>query len=132
MLDAEQEVGRDEHRLNGNADRFLPGSAALPVGGREGRELGDLAVGGRPAVGAPRQSREDPLLAIGRMLATDEDFSQALLGRRNIGIEGPGDLNEIDAKAHVGDARRPRVAGRTPAAFPERVRASTSDSDRRT
>ena len=83
-LDVEQEMRRDEHRLNGEGNALLD---RLAVVLREGDELAqrrDLRGGHRPAVGAPRHRRQDAIdtLRTGRGIAHQDLLAARLLPLR--------------------------------------------------
>ena len=94
-LDVEQEVRRDEHRLNRQRDALLH---RLPVALRQVDELPqrrDFRAGDRPAVGAPRQRRQDAVDAArtGRRIADQDALAARLLTRRG---ERPDDGDRAD------------------------------------
>src|SRR5439155_21112334 len=60
LLDAEEEVGRDEDGLDGQADRVFEGIALLAGAGGQADERSDLAGRHGPPIGPAREAGHDP------------------------------------------------------------------------
>ena len=103
-LDAEEEVGSDQHALERRLDRLIerPGPSARPV---ELDQRLHVVVGHRTPIGAACQRRKDSLRA--RLLAGDrsrpahEDPAAARRVARTGGCNGPFDRDGLDARRAI-------------------------------